>query len=73
MANTTDADSAPVDDEEFGSGAARPGRDFDRPGALPFGDPNQHLYGGGWHSSPAPTAAAASTELPYEGRHRAAD
>lgn len=73
MANNSDTRHSPVDDDEFGSGAAVTGRDFDRPSDTPFGDPGQHLYGGRWQGSPSHNVPLASAESPYEGRHRAAD
>ena len=46
---------------------------FHHRGTPPFGDPDQDLFGGGWHSPPASTTQATPSDAPYEGRHRAAD
>ena len=73
MANNTDTGIAPLGDGELSSEQAASDLDSHRPGGPPFGDPDQHLYGGGWHGSPPPNAPAAPAESPYEGRHRAAD
>jgi len=50
-------------------GAPSVGGSFDIPRALPYGDPDQHLFGGVELYSPAPNPG----ESGYEGRHRADD
>lgn len=71
MANTTDPGFAPIDDGGSGPDAVAPRTDFADPSTPPFGDPDQRLYGGGWHSSPPPIVPVTAAESPYEGRHRA--
>jgi hypothetical protein len=45
------------------------GAGFDIASTLPYGDPDQHLFGGAWLYSSAPNLGDSG----YRGRHRAAD
>jgi hypothetical protein len=50
-------------------GASLVGGSFDIPRSLPYGDPDQHLFGGVELYSAVPHLSDSG----YEGRHRAAD
>jgi hypothetical protein len=69
MAHNTDPGFALAVPTQPTLGAPSAGRSFDIPSALPYGDPDQHLFGGVELYSQAPSLGDSG----YEGRHRAAD
>jgi hypothetical protein len=69
MANNTDPGFAPSGPDQPSLDAPSAGGNFDTANTPPFGDPDQHLYGGTGTYSPAPLRADPA----YEGRHRAVD
>jgi hypothetical protein len=81
MANTTDAGFEPGSDDKSSPDASTVGGHFETGPATgratgntpPFGDPDQHLYGGNQVGSLALEPAIAPSGPGYQGRHRAAD
>ncbi len=74
MANTTNPSFAPTGDDD--PGAANALTDWtaaDSGGTPPFGDPDQHLYGGSGANWSVPSPSANAGDSSYEGRHRATE
>ncbi|MET0700141.1 MAG: hypothetical protein ABWY93_10780 [Mycobacterium sp.] len=69
MAHNTDPGLALAVPTRPNLGAASVGGGFDITRSLPFGDPDQHLFGGAELYSPMSLRGDSG----YEGRHRAAE
>jgi hypothetical protein len=69
MANNTDPGftAGGADQRTPGSSAGTSNSEYLHP--HPFGDPDQHLYGGTWSAPAAPRLGGGT----YQGRHRAVD